>query len=302
VFVIGSVNRSALSAASARLLCLCLTCGLTACGVSTDVYTRTLRERDQLRDRMGQVEMVSSAQQRQVGELQAALTEQQQVNHALQNRVNDLEAQTADQNLTQEALAQQLRSVTAEREELLLKLDELLASSPSTKSKGASSGTALQPPLRDVESLEQRLTSKLHDAVTAGQITVQPLAGGLILQLTESFLFVSDQAVLTAEGQLLLSTVTATLAGGRHPSVRIRMGVRDAGNGPLSDQGSRARLSVLNHGMVLARQLRATALGVPEVALVPAPEDGASTQASSTESTAIRAGEIQVILEWPAGP
>jgi len=95
-------------------------CGIgpVACGVSPDLYRNTLGERDQLRQRLEQVEAEAAS-------AQAALTAQQRANQELRSRVAELEALTADQTLTAEALTQQLRSVMAEREALLLRIAEL---------------------------------------------------------------------------------------------------------------------------------------------------------------------------------
>jgi septal ring factor EnvC (AmiA/AmiB activator) len=97
-----------------------LLCGMgpVACGVSPDVYRNTLHERDQLRQRLEQVEATAAS-------AQAALTAQQQANQELRSRVAELEALTADQTLAAEALTQQLRSVMAEREALLLRIAEI---------------------------------------------------------------------------------------------------------------------------------------------------------------------------------
>ncbi len=296
---------------AAMILPLCLTIGLAACGVSADVYTRTLHERDQLRDRVGQAGTEAAAQRRQLGELQAALTEQQQVNHALQARVAELEAQTADQTLAQEALAGQLRSVVTEREELLLKLDESKAPSPSSALSGAGgtagaggAGVAGGTPLPGENQRDQRLTAELRDVIATGHLTVRHLASGVMLRLDESFLFAPDSAVLTAEGRRMLSTVTTALFAARARRLQIRLGVQRTDNPAPSEQAERgdgAQLTVFNRGMALVRQLDGGEQTAPELVVVVDRKGGASTQVESPGQT-VPLGEIQIMVEWPSGP
>lgn len=103
-----------------RLCCLWLLCGVgvTACGVSPAVHTRTLRDIDRLHQRLEQAEAAVVSAQR-------ALMAQRQAIQELRSRVAELEALTADQTLAAEALTQQLRSVMAQREALLLQIAEL---------------------------------------------------------------------------------------------------------------------------------------------------------------------------------
>jgi outer membrane protein OmpA-like peptidoglycan-associated protein len=273
--------------------------GLDACGVSTEAYTRTLHERDQLRDRAGRAELEAAAQRRQADELRAAVTEQQQTTHALQARVTELEAQTADQSLAQEALGRQLRSVTTEREELLLKLDELKAPPPTSPASSAASG-ALRPA---VEPGAQRLAAELRDIIEAGHLTTRPLADGLVLQLAASFLFVSDKAVFTVEGQQVLSTVVAALSATRARRLQIRMGVPQEPDRPLVERDNDAKPAVFNRGMMLLRQFEGNGQLSPELVMVVDHEGGASKQvAPSPSKQTIRLGDIQIVVEWSAAP
>jgi hypothetical protein len=275
---------------AAGVLCLCLSGGLSACGVSTDVYTRTLHERDQLRDRLGQAEAESAAQRRQAGDLRTVLTEQRHANHTLQARVTELETLTADQNLTQEALAQQLRSLTAEREELLLRLDE---------SKPSPSGP---PATASEEADAKRLTGALHDMTEAGHVMVRPFAHGLDLRLAESFLFVSDKTALTADGQRMLSTMERVLSGMRLRRLQLRMPLPAVVVGGASEQAQDGRATAFNRLLALARQLGGGAES-SELVLVTRREGTPPHPAvSSPPEQAIPAGEIQVLLEWMGEP
>jgi len=282
---------------TAGFLCLCLSGGLAACGVSTDVYTRTLHERDQLRDHVGQAETAAAVQRQQADALRTALTEQQQASRALQARVTELEALTADQNLAHEALTQQLRSLTAEREELLLRLDE---SKPLTPGRPAASGEAHSA---DAEAGAQRLTVALHDAIEAGHLTVHRVGHGLDLRLAESFLFVPDKAELTAEGQRALSTMGTALSGVRPRRLQLRLPWPAAAAGDESGRARGNRATAVARLLALARQFSGGEAGSSELVLETERRESAPSPAVAfTPEQAISAGEIQVLLEWPLGP
>jgi len=283
---------------TAGLLCLSFACGLPACGVSTEVYTRTLHERDQLRNQVRQAETEAVAQRRQADDLRAGLTQQQQANHSLQARVTDLEAQTADQNLAQEALARQLRSVTAEREELLLKLDESKAPSldPTTS---ATAGGGIS---RSEEADAQRLTVSLHDGIEAGHLTIHRLAHGLDMRLAESFVFVRDKTELTSEGQRLLSTIHTALSSIRLRRMLFRMPVPAEAMEGGSELARYNRTTAFNRLLVLAGQLGGRTES-SELVLVAQREDAhPPPEVTAAPGQAIPAGEIQMLLEWPTGP
>jgi flagellar motor protein MotB len=289
------------------VICLCLTSG---CGVGTEVYTRTLHERDQFRDRAGQAEAEAAAQRRQVTALQAAVTEQQQINQSLKARVSELEAQTADQSLAQEALAQQLRASTADREELLLKLDELKTSQSPPSSGSRSPADTGHPNVGEERggaegkgADNQRLAAALHDVIEAGHVTVRPLPGGLVLQLAASFLFVPDKAALTAKGQQTLSAVTTALAAVRTRRLQIRMGVQNIGDSERPGQKGGAQLVAVNRGLALLRQCGAGGLVSPELVLVAhAKDDTTTAQVSSPPAQPADQDEIQIVVEWPETP
>ncbi|MBI3621609.1 MAG: hypothetical protein HY208_05410 [Nitrospirae bacterium] len=288
------------------MTCLCLT--VSGCGVSTEIHARTLHERDQYRDRAGQAEAEAAAQRRQAVQLQAAVMEQRQTNDSLKARVTELEAQTADQGLAQEALSQQLRAVTAEREELLLKLDESEPPHSPSSASQPPDGTG-HPKGRPQEGGAdrgggaQRLATALHDAIEAGHVTMRSLADGLVLQLAASFLFMSDKAVLTTEGQRTLSIVTTTLAVARPRRLQIRMGVNGGGESGRADQESSVRLVVFNRGMALLRQCDAGGLVSSELVLVALSEDKTTTiQASPPPAQPVRQDEIQIVVDWSAAP
>lgn len=275
---------------TARLLCLCLATGLPACGVSTDVYTRTLLERDHLRDRAGQAEAEAAAQRKQAADLRAALTEQEQTNHTLRARITELESQTADQNLTQEALNLQLRSLTAEREELLLRLDESKA--PVTGPSDAAG----------VEADAQQVTGALHDAIEAGHVTLSRLANGLALRLAESFLFVPDKADLTDDGQRLLSTMNAALSTIPPRRLQLRILLPAAVMGGELERARDGRAAAFNRLLALAGQLGGDAES-SELVLVTEREGTAPAQGlPATPAQTISTGQIQVLLEWSDGP
>jgi hypothetical protein len=270
---------------AAGVLCLYLSGGLSACGVSTEVYTRTLHERDQLRDRVEKAEAESATQQKQAGDLRTVLTGQQHVNHTLQARVTELEAQIADQNLTQESLAQQLRSLTAEREELLLKLDESKA--PFTDQSDAAG----------LEADEQRMTGALHDVIEAGHVTVRRIAHGLDLRLAESFLFVPDKTELTADGQRMLSTMETAISFMSPRRLQLRILLPAAVGEGASGQAYDGRTTAFTRLLVLARQFDGRTES-SELVLVIQPEGTAPVQAgAATPAQAISTGEIQVLLE-----
>jgi hypothetical protein len=283
---------------TAGLLCLSFACGLPACGVSTEVYTRTLHERDQLRNRVKQAETEAAAQRQQADELRAGLTQQQQDNHTLRARISEFETQTADQNLAQEALARQLRSVTVEREELLLKLDESKARSLDS----AASATAGEVVSRSEEADAQRLTVSLHDGIEAGHLTIHRLTHGLDLRLAESFVFVRDKTELTSEGQRLLSTIHTALTSIRLHRVQFRMPVPAESMEGGSELARNNRTTAFNRLLVLAGQLGGRAES-SELVLVAQREDAHPPHEVTAETgQAIPAGEIQMLLEWPAGP
>lgn len=279
-------------------MCLSFACGLPACGVSTEVYTRTLHERDQLRHQVKQAETEAAAQRQQADELRAGLTEQQQANHTLRARITELETQTADQNLAQEALARQLRSVSVEREELLLKLDESKAPSRDSTAT-ASPGGGLS---RSEEADAQQLTLSLHEVIEAGHLTIHRFTHGLDLRLSESFVFVPDKTEVTSEGQRLLSTIHTALSSIRLSRVLFRMPVpADAMEGG-SELARINRTAAFNRLLVLAGQLGGRAES-SELVLVAQREDARPTpEVTATPGQAIPAGEIQMLLEWPAGP
>lgn len=283
---------------AAGLLCLSFACGLPACGVSTEVYTRTLHERDQLRNRVKQAETEAAAQRRQADDLRAGLTQQQQANHTLQARVTELEALTADQNLAQESLARQLRSVTAEREELLLKLDESKVSPlDSTTTAAAGGGVS-----RSEEADAQRLTVSLHDGIEAGHLTIHRLAHGLDVRLAESFVFVPYTTGLTSEGERLLSTLHTALSGIRLRRLLFRMPVPAEVMEGGSELARINRTTAFNRLLVLAGRLGGGAES-SELVLVDQREDAhPPPEGTDTSGQAIPAGKIQLLLEWPAGP
>jgi hypothetical protein len=283
---------------TAGLLCLSFACGLPACGVNTEVYTRTLHERDQLRNQVRQAETEVAAQRRESDNLRAGLTQQQQANHTLQARVTELEALTADQNLAQEALARQLRSVTVEREELLLKLDESKAPSlDSTAAEAAGGGFS-----RNEEADAQRLTVSLHDGIEAGHLTIHRRTHGLDVRLAESFVFVPDKTELTSEGQRLLSTIHTALSSIRLRRLLFRMPVPPDAMEGGSELARINRTTAFNRLLVLAGQLGGRAES-SELVLAAQREDAhPSPEVTATPGQAIPAGEIQMLLEWPAGP
>jgi chromosome segregation ATPase len=284
---------------TAGLLCLSFACGLPACGVSTEVYSRTLHERDQLGNRVKQEETEAAAQRRQADDLRVELAQQRQANHALQARVTELEAQTADQNLTQEALARQLRSVTVEREELLLKLDELKAPSPDSTATASSAGEAIS---RSEDADAQRLTGSLRDGIEAGHLTIHRLTHGLDLRLAESFVFVPDKTELTSEGQRLLSTIHTALSSIRLRRVLFRMPVASEAMEGVSELARNNRTTAFNRLVVLASQLGGKAES-SELVLVAQREDAhPPPEIAASPEQAIPAGEIQMLLEWPVGP
>ena len=274
----------------------CLSGGLAACGISADVYTRTLHERDQFRARAEQVETEAEDQQRQAVSLRNALTEQQQANRILQAKVSDLEAQTADQNLAQEALAQQLRSLTAEREELLLNQDE---SRPPSAGLPAGAGEAPSP---EVEAGAQRLNVQFHDDITAGHLTVHRLGHRLDLRLTESFLFVPDRIQLTTDGQRLLSTMGAAVSAMPLRRLQLRLSVPPESAGMSPDQAGQTRVMAAARLLALARLFGGAGAESSELVLVtrhravPPPQAGAPAPAEP-----LTAEEIQLLLEWPDG-
>jgi hypothetical protein len=282
---------------TAGLLCFSLAGGLSACGVSTEVYTRTLQERDQLRDRTGRAETEVAVQRKQAADLRAALTEQQQADHTLRARVAELEALTADQNLAQEALTRQLRSLTAEREELLLRLDEA-APRPGPPNAAAAGGARSTG---DGDAVAQRLIVALHDAIEAGHLTVHRLAHGLDLRLAESFLFVPDTTELTFDGQGLLSAIGAVLSGVPPHRLQLRLLLPDAGAEGAPEQTRGGRAMAFNRLLELARQFNGRAES-SELVFV-APREGPSpAQTAAPPEQAIPAGKIQVLLEWPVVP
>jgi hypothetical protein len=270
---------------TAGVLCLCLSCGLSACGVNTDVYTRTLQERNQLRERVGQAEAESATQRRQAGDLRTVLAEQQNANHTLQARVTELEAQTADQNLAQEALNQQLRSLTAEHEELLLKLDESKA--PITAPSDAAG----------LEADAQRLTGALHDAIEAGYVTVRRSEHELVLRLAESFLFVPDKMELTTDGQHLLSTIETTVSSMPTRRLQLRILLPEAVGEGVSGQANDGRATAFNRLLVLASHFGGRAVSSALVLVIQREGAAPAPAVAATPVQAISAGEIQVLLE-----
>jgi septal ring factor EnvC (AmiA/AmiB activator) len=98
---------------------------LPACGVNPAMHAGTLRERDELRQKLHESEGVVANQRRQLSDLQAALAELRQSSRELQARISELEELTANQNVSAEGLTQQLRAATAQRDELLLQITEL---------------------------------------------------------------------------------------------------------------------------------------------------------------------------------
>lgn len=284
---------------TAGLLCLSLAGGLSACGVSTEVYTSTLQERDQLRDRAGRAEAEAAVQRKQAADLRAALTEQQQADHTLRARVAELEVLTADQNLAQEALTRQLRSLTAEREELLLKLDESTASPPGPPNAAAAGGTRSAG---DGDVMAQRMIAELHDAIEAGHLTVHRLAHGLDLSLTESFLFVPETTELTFDGQGLLSAIGAVLSGVPPDRLQLRLLLPAAGVEGEPEQTRGGRAMAFNRLLELARQFNGRAESSELVFVTPREGPPPAQTAAAPPEQAIPAGKIQVLLEWPAVP
>jgi hypothetical protein len=269
---------------TAGLLCLSFACGLPACGVSTEVYSRTLHERDQLGNRVKQEETEAAAQRRQADDLRVELAQQRQANHALQARVTELEAQTADQNLTQEAL---------------LKLDELKAPSPDSTATASSAGEAIS---RSEDADAQRLTGSLRDGIEAGHLTIHRLTHGLDLRLAESFVFVPDKTELTSEGQRLLSTIHTALSSIRLRRVLFRMPVASEAMEGVSELARNNRTTAFNRLVVLASQLGGKAES-SELVLVAQREDAhPPPEIAASPEQAIPAGEIQMLLEWPVGP
>jgi len=283
---------------TAGLLCLSLACGLPACGVSTEIYARTLHERDQLRDRVGQAETEAAAQRRQADDLRTALTQQQQANHTLQSRVNELDALAADQNLAQEALTQQLRSLTAEREELLLRLDEFKKPPLDVPVTAAAGGTFS----RGAEADVQRLTDALHEVIESGHLTVHRRTNGLDLHLAESFVFVPDKTELTSDGQRVLSTIQSVLSGMQLRRLQFRMPVPAEAREGASELARINRAMAFNRLLVLAGQLGGRA-ELSELVLVAQRGDSPPPPAvTATPGQVIPAGEIQMLLEWQSGP
>ena len=281
---------------TAGCLSLCLAAGLSACGVSTEVYTRTVQERDQLHARAGQAESEAAAQRQQLDALRKSLSELQQANHILESKVSELEAQTADQNLAQEALAQQLRSLTAEREELLLKQDE---SPPLSTDLPAAAGGALSP---NVEEGAQRLTEQFHEAISAGHLTIHRLAHGLDLHLTESFLFDPNTTLLTPDGQRLLSTMAAVVSGLHPRHVQLRVTVPPATVAIPPEQAGNDRVMAAARLLALARQFSGIGAVSSELVLVMGRQQPSQAPAAAPSSAPQKtAEEIHLLLEWPDG-
>jgi len=285
---------------------LCLAGGLTACGVSSETYTRTLHERDQFRERFTQAELDAAAQRRQVGELQAALTEQRQTARDLQTRVTELEALTADQNLSQEALTQQLRSVTTEREELLLKLDELKSQTvpPSSASSAAPSGTTLPSGGESgkEKASAQRVMIALQGEIEAGHVSIHRLSNGLLLRLTESFLFVPGKEALTAEGQRVVSTVATVSSSIRPRRLQVRIGLAGSGVDGTAEQARAVQLAAFNRGNAVVRQLGQSGYREPELVFVAVERQGDSSPPPASEIPEMSPGEIQLMMTWPTAP
>jgi uncharacterized coiled-coil protein SlyX len=280
---------------------LSLAVGLTACGVSTEVYTRTLHERDQFHERLGQAELDAAAQRQRVDELQAALTEQRKAVHDLQARVTELETLTADQNLAQVALAQQLRSATAEREELLLKLDEHTSqAAPSSSVAPASSSGATSPA---GGAYDQQVTAALHEAIDAGDVTIRRVSGGLLLQLNESVLFTPGKEELTAQGQRVLSTVATAISAIRWRRLQVRIGLTGAAAEGASEEARGVRSVALNRGIAIVRQVDQRGSILSELVLLTNDRQGDSLSATSeSQFSSLRAGEIQLLMTWPTEP
>jgi septal ring factor EnvC (AmiA/AmiB activator) len=124
---------------------------LPACGVNPVMHAGTLRERDELRQKLHELEGVVANQRRQSSDLQAALAELRQSNRELQARISELEELTANQNVSAEGLTQQLRAATAQRDELLLQIAELerrlaLRNAPAPRPDvGPSPGGPIEP-------------------------------------------------------------------------------------------------------------------------------------------------------------
>jgi hypothetical protein len=281
---------------TAGCLSLCLAAGLSACGVSTETYTRTVQERDQLLVRTGQAESEAATQRRQLDALRKSLTEQQQANRALETKVSELEAQTADQNLAQEALAQQLRTLTAEREELLLKQDE---PHPPFLDQPAAGGGGVSP---EVEAAAQRLTDQLHDSIAAGHLTIHRLSRGLDLHLTESFLFIPNTTRFTPDGQRLLSSMGSVVSSLHPRRVQLRLTVPPTPVAIPPEQAGNNRVMAAARLLALARQFGGSGVESSELVLVMGRQQPSKAPAADpAPAQPMTAEEIQLLLEWPEG-